>query len=102
MVSSDQPVKAVNHTIFMIFTAIQSCSAPLYHAASFGAVLRAGGAETSATEQAAVHRPLPLLAGSRSSGGKEEMQQDLGKGLAPLRNLPHCRQMCQASPFHIK
>lgn len=34
------------------------------------------------------------------------MQQDLGKGsglgLAFLRNLPHCRQMCQASPFHIK
>lgn len=57
MVSSGQPVKAVNHLIFTIFTAVQSCSAPLCRAASFGAVLRAGRAETSATEQPAVHRP---------------------------------------------
>lgn len=60
MVSSDQPVRAANHLIFMIFSAIQSCSTPLCLAGSSGAVLRAVRAETSATGQEAVHRPWAL------------------------------------------
>lgn len=71
----------------MIVTAIQSCSAPLCHAASFGAVLRAGRTVISATAdqqhrdlRGAGHCSFSVLAGSQSSGGEEEMQQDLGKG----------------------
>lgn len=113
MLSSDRPDKVVNHKISMTFSAIQSWSAALCHEAVLGQWYglegqkhQPQGRQRCIAWRGAGSCGLSILADCWCSDGKEKMQQDLGRDsgldLAPLRNLPHCWQMCQASPFHIK